>query len=205
MSTIPPLRYEEHDLEPVLSRHAVDIHYNKHTKKYYDTAFKLLKDTTYESIPFQELLERDRLVRGTVLYDNVAQAWNHTFYWDGLTTPTSTPTIPDDVKKHIEAAFKTVDKFKSDLVETATNHFASGWLWVAMQNDELTLFTTPNAINPLNQKNTYPLLVIDLWEHAYLYDDRYAADRRKYLTQIWTIIDWTEVSNRLTAISGSSA
>lgn len=196
--TQPKLSYEYDALEPHLSKREVTIHYDKHTAKYFDTTNKLIKGTIFEKKEdLKELLSKDGLMKAdTALYNNASQAWNHVFYFEGLTSASTSGKPSIELQNTLERDFGSFEEFKNKFTEAAVNHFASGWCWLIYKDAKLTVKTTPNAGNPLSTDRTVPLMCMDLWEHAYLYQDEYAADRKAYVDALWNIISWDTVSER---------
>lgn len=181
--TVPKLKYNYDALEPYLSQDSVHFHYGKHTKKYFDTTNELIKGTIYEKEKsLDDLLPK--LKKGTKLYNQAMQAWNHQFFWNCLAPETEKPG------EFIAKQFKTVDAFIEEFTEKSTNHFSNGWCWLTIKDKELKIVTTSNADQPADK----PLLVIDFWEHAYLYNLQYAANRPKYIKNIWSIVNWNFVN-----------
>lgn len=194
----PDLKYSRDALEPHLSEREVTIHYDKHTAKYFDTTNKLIKGTIFEKKEnLEDLLSKDGLMKAdTALYNNASQAWNHIFYFDGL-TPSSEQGVPsEELAKALKQDFGSLEEFKKKFTEAAVGHFASGWCWLIFKDNKLTVKTTPNAGNPLSTDRTVPLMCVDLWEHAYLYQDEYEADRQAYVDALWNIVCWDTVSRR---------
>lgn len=194
---IPTLPYSADALEPHLSRETIDLHYGKHTKKYFDTANALAKGTIFASDTLDDV-SRDRLLRmGTALFNNVSQAWNHAFYWNGLAPVDSVGSMSDQLVELIEAQFLSVDTFTSRFTEQATNLFGSGWTWLVWKDDRLQIKNTPNSGTPLTDAGSIPLLACDVWEHAYLYDTQYAANRPEYIRGWWKVVNWNVVNLKL--------
>lgn len=187
---LPALRYELDDLEPVLSKRTVDLHYNKHTAGYFDVANQLIKGTIFEHSSLVDIIQnKEFLYQDTKLFNNVAQAWNHSFYWNCL-TPDTAQKINNELLDQIDIDFGSFAKFKTEFSRKASEMFGAGWCWLISDNGQLRIITTPNAITPLTDKTKEPLLTIDVWEHAYLYDEQYAANRKQYVENIWSIINW---------------
>jgi superoxide dismutase, Fe-Mn family len=195
MIEIPPLPYAYDALEPALSKHQVQVHYDKHTVKYYDTVNELIKGTSYADVTsIKDLLTKKTLSSAdSVLFNNAAQAWNHTFFWSCFTPDEKGQQMPDALEDRIMADFDSVAAMKKIFIDKATQHFGSGWCWIVLKNGKLIIKTTPNATTPLVTAGEYPLAVIDLWEHAYLYDPQYEADKAAYINNMWPLLDWNAV------------
>jgi Fe-Mn family superoxide dismutase len=157
---------------------------------------KLIKGTPYDKeTDLDAMVSKDTMMKAdSKLFNNACQAWNHIFYFNGLSP--SPGELSDDLAAAIKVDFQSPTKMKDEFIEAATNVFGSGWCWLIVKDNKLSIKTTPNAGNPLSQDRTVPLLCIDVWEHAYLYQEDYAADRTAYLNGIWNVIDWKTISER---------
>lgn len=197
--TLPPLPYELDDLEPHLSKDVVDYHYNKHTAKYYETASELAKGTIYEDVPFENLLTRNTIVKmETALFNNVSQAWNHTFYWNGLTPDATTPS--DKLNDALIDQYGSMEEFNKQFTDKAIRLFGSGWVWLLSDRGKLKIVQTPNALSPLMAvEGSVPLLTCDVWEHAYY--TQYPADRASYMKSFWKLVNWDVVSKKFEEVS----
>lgn len=195
--TAPKLKFAQDALDPYVSAETVHYHYDKHTKGYFDKVNELIKGTKFEDAEsLEDLLTNNTLMKADgKLYNQVAQAWNHAFYWEGLNDHLKTGRPNEALSDLIEMTWKTPANFKKEFVEAAKGQFGSGWAWLNYSNDKLSILTTEDAHNPLTSKQT-PLFVIDVWEHAYYLD--YQNDREKYLKNVWQVIDWEVVNERLT-------
>jgi Fe-Mn family superoxide dismutase len=165
---LPALPYAENALEPVISAKTIGFHYGKHHKGYVDNLNKLIAGTDYSDLSLEDI------IRGTAgrperiaIFNNAAQAWNHTFYWKSLAPKGGEP--PAALKQKIEASFGSVDACKKELAAAAVAQFGSGWVWLVLEGDKLKVVKTANADNPLTTAMR-PLLTIDVWEHAYYLD-----------------------------------
>jgi Fe-Mn family superoxide dismutase len=166
---LPPLPYAENALEPAISARTISFHYGKHHKGYVDNLNKLIAGTDYSDLSLEEI------IKGTAgrperiaIFNNAAQAWNHTFYWKSL-APKGGGEPPAALKQKIEASFGSLDACKKELAGAAMAQFGSGWLWLVLDEDKLKVVKTGNADNPLTTAMR-PLLTIDVWEHAYYLD-----------------------------------
>ena len=167
--TLPALPWAENALEPVISAKTISFHYGKHHKTYVENANKLIVGTELADLPL------DQIVRATAgktdrigIFNNVAQAWNHDFYWKSL-KPKGGGEPPSALKSKMDAAFGSVDACKKELANAAVQQFGSGWAWLVSDGDKLKVVKTGNAETPIAQ-NMKPLLTIDVWEHAYYLD-----------------------------------
>jgi len=185
---LPPLPYAENALEPVITAKTLSFHYGKHHKAYVDNLNKLITGTDYSELSLDEIIKgtAGRPER-TAIFNNAAQIWNHTFYWDSL-KPNGGGEPPHALKQKIEASFGSVDACKKELANTAVSQFGSGWAWLVMEDDKLKVVKTANADNPLTT-NMKPLLTIDVWEHAYYLD--YQNRRVDYANAVLDkLINW---------------
>jgi len=187
------LQYPLDALEAALAKQEVDIHYNKHTKAYFKKVNELVVGTAFaKAESLEAILKRKTLNIDTPIYNNVAQAYNHDFYWQCL-TPDKTERS-EQLEQAIVKDFGSFEKFKKEVTEKGTNFFGSGWLWVVQEGGKIKILTLPNAQTPATNPKQNILLAIDLWEHSYLYQEEYFANRKKYLENIWRVINWYFVS-----------
>lgn len=187
--TLPELPYARDALEPHMSRETLDFHYGKHHNTYVDKANGLLAGTPDENKSLEELIKTS----SGGLFNNVAQIWNHTFFWNCLTPGGSAPNA--QVSEALNGAFGSLDGFKEKFTASAINNFGSGWTWLVKNADgSLEIVNTSNAGNPLTNGQT-PLLTVDVWEHAYYIDHRNA--RPKFLESFWALANWDFVAKNL--------
>jgi len=182
---LPVLPWEKNALEPHISAETIEIHYNGHQKAYVDKVNLLTEKLGLENLTLEKII----LNYDGALYDNAAQAWNHTFYWLGL-KKNSPPIAPDgDFMKAIDSQFGSIEEFQDRFMECAKNLFGSGWTWlICNENGELNFINTHNADNPIRYEASHPLWTCDIWEHAYYID--YRNKRPKYLEGIWNLVNW---------------
>ncbi len=184
---LPPLPYPKNALEPVISEETIDYHYGKHHQAYVINLNKLIEGSEFEGATLEEIITR---AEGPI-FNNAAQVWNHTFYWNCL-SPSGGGEPQGALKEAIESAFGSFDAFREQFIASATGNFGSGWTWLVKKSDgTLAIVNTSNAGCPLTDGHS-PLLTIDVWEHAYYIDYRNA--RPKYLEAIWGIINWAFVA-----------
>jgi Fe-Mn family superoxide dismutase len=173
MFALPPLPYSEDALEPVIGSETMHTHHGKHHKTYVDTLNTLLAEKGEAPESLEAVVRKSE----GKLFNNAAQAWNHAFFWECMTPQ---PQAPEgDMARAIEAAFGDLAKLKEAFVAEGVGHFASGWVWLVLREGELAVISTHDAANPLTQTGVTPLLVCDLWEHAYYLD--YKNLRRAFL------------------------
>jgi Fe-Mn family superoxide dismutase len=185
---LPPLPYAENALEPVITAKTLSFHYGKHHQTYVDNLNKLIAGTDYSELSLAEI------VKGTAgrpervaIFNNAAQTWNHTFYWNSM-TPNGGGEPPAALKQKIEASFGSVEACKKELASVAVSQFGSGWAWLVLEGDKLKVVKTANADDPLTT-GMKPLLTIDVWEHAYYLD--YQNRRADYANAVLDkLINW---------------
>ncbi len=185
---IPGLPYGLSALAPKMSEETLNFHYGKHLQAYIDNLNRLIVGTPFEHASLEETLCKS----SGAIFNNAAQVWNHTFFFDTL-TPQVKP-IPERLKMMLEAEFGTVEKFRETFLAAAVGLFGSGWAWLVLNNGKPEIVSESNAGNPLTKGMT-PLLTIDVWEHAYYID--YRNRRADYLNALWDLIDWEKVESRL--------
>jgi Fe-Mn family superoxide dismutase len=186
--TLPPLPYADNALDPVISANTLGFHYGKHHKTYVDNLNKLITGTDLADLSLEEII---RSTAGkadkTGIFNNAAQVWNHTFYWNSL-SPNGGGEPSAALKQKIEASFGSVEACKKELATAATTQFGSGWAWLVKDGDKLQVTKTSNADLPLT-KGMKPLLTIDVWEQAYYLD--YQNRRVDYVNAVLEkLINW---------------
>ena len=187
---LPKLPYEMNSLEPHISQKTLEFHYGKHHQSYVDNLNKLIVGTEFEKSTLEEIVMKS----SGGIFNNAAQVWNHTFYWNCL-TPKSKLKPNGKLLKEIEKEFGSFEEFKTKFTAASLSLFGSGWAWLVKNADgKLEIIQTSNAENPMKQGKT-PLLVCDVWEHAYYIDK--LNRRPAYLESFWLIVDWEKVVERL--------
>jgi superoxide dismutase, Fe-Mn family len=166
---LPPLPYADTALAPVISAQTLGFHYGKHHKGYVDTLNRLIANTELEGQPLEKIIlavagKADK----AALFNNAAQIWNHSFYWNSL-RPNGGGEPPAALRQRIEASFGSVTALRKELVNASLTQFGSGWAWLVADGDTLRVVKTANAELPLTA-GLKPLLTIDVWEHAYYLD-----------------------------------
>ena len=188
---LPALPYAQDALEPHISSETLEYHYGKHHKTYVDKLNGLAEGTDLANKTLEEVI---RSSEGGV-FNNAAQIWNHTFYWNCL-SPTGGGAPNGAVADAIDAAFGSFDAFKDEFTNSAVNNFGSSWTWLVKKADGgLAIVNTSNAGTPLTDEGVTPLLTVDLWEHAYYIDYRNA--RPKYMEAFWALVNWEFVNANL--------
>ena len=193
--TLPPLKYSYDALEPNIDSLTMRIHHSKHHQSYIDNLNKALS-REQQNLGIEDILSKMSSFSVQVR-NNAGGHYNHSLFWTLLTPEKNTQLIPN-LKGALIKQFISLDSFKKVFVSAGLSQFGSGWVWLIVnKQNKLEIVTTANQDNPLMDdasKKGYPILGIDLWEHAYylLYQNKRAA----YLNSIWDIINWDEVSNR---------
>lgn len=188
----PSLPYEKNALEPHISAETLDYHHGKHHAAYVTNLNKLVSGTEHENKSLEELI----LSANGGIFNNAAQVWNHTFYWNCM-SPNGGGQPTGDLLGEIQKKFGSFDQFKEEFTNAAATQFGSGWAWLVVNaSGELEIIKTANADNPLTEK-CIPLMTCDVWEHAYYVDYRNA--RPKYIEAFWNLVNWNFVSENWAA------
>lgn len=190
---LPELEFANDSLEPFMSKQTLEYHYGKHHKAYVDKVNELIKGGPFQNSTLEEIVQKS----DGPLFNNAAQVSNHNFFWRCL-TPKREPEVSDDLKNKLIEDFESVEKFKDNFSKTAKEGFGSGWTWLELdQHQKLVIRWRPNAETPLKNHDATPLLVCDVWEHAYYLDTQ--NNREKYLENFWNIVNWKFVSQCFTS------
>ena len=177
---LPPLPYQLNALEPYISEQTMSYHYGKHHKAYIDNLNKLIQNTKFANMPLEEIIvETAGKNEFSGVFNNAAQTWNHTFFWNTM-KPNGGGEPSGELKKKIERDFGSYDKFKTEFTTAATSQFGSGWAWLAedKNNGKLVVMKTSNGDNPIAH-GLIPIIGLDVWEHAYYLD--YQNRRADYI------------------------
>ncbi|MFT5674559.1 MAG: Fe-Mn family superoxide dismutase [Paraglaciecola sp.] len=181
---LPALPYEKNALEPHISAETMEYHYGKHHATYVVKLNGLVEGTDMASKSLEDIVKSSD---GGV-FNNAAQIWNHTFYWNSL-SPNGGGAPTGSLADAINAKWGSFADFKAALNDKAVNNFGSSWTWLVKNADgSLDIVNTSNAGTPLTNPNLTPLLTVDLWEHAYYID--YRNVRPKYLEGFWALANW---------------
>ncbi len=201
MFELPPLPYDHAALEPVIGRATMHLHHGKHHQKYVDTTNKLLAEKGEQPASLEDV------IRGAAgkpearkLFNNAAQAWNHTFFWTCMSPKAQAPT--DGLAEAIDRHFGGLAELKAKFVELGAAHFGSGWVWLAAEGDKLKVLDTHDGDDLLTHQGLTPLLVCDLWEHAYYLDHK--NDREAFL-KAWfdALPNWAFAGEQYAAAQGA--
>ena len=187
---LPALPYNMDALEPTVSKETLEYHYNKHHQAYITNLNKLIVGTEFENMSLEDII----LKSSGGIFNNAAQVFNHTFYWNCL-SPNGGQEPQGKLAEIINQYFGSFAEFKEKFIQTAVGTFGSGWAWLVKdQNGKLEIVSTSNAGNPMTEGKT-PLLTCDVWEHAYYIDYRNA--RPIYVEKFWNIVNWDFVTGNL--------
>jgi superoxide dismutase, Fe-Mn family len=192
---LPALPYPQNALDPVISANTLGFHYGKHHKTYVDTLNKLIDGTDYADMPLEQIIkETSGKSEHTAIFNNAAQAWNHTFYWRSM-KPHGGGEPPASVKRLLESSFGSVEACKKELSAAAVGQFGSGWAWLVQDGGKLKVVKTGNAETPLTG-GSKPLLTLDVWEHAYYLD--YQNRRADYVSALLEkLVNWEFAAENL--------
>jgi Fe-Mn family superoxide dismutase len=192
--TLPALPWAKNALEPVISKHTIELHHGKHHRAYVDKLNELVAGSDLERLPLQEIVKRthDDPARAEV-FNNAGQALNHAFYWESLTPKPEKPS--QALRRLLDRDLGGYEAFLKAFAAAATGHFGSGWAWLVANGDTLEIVTTPNAHTPVAHGKT-PLLTVDVWEHAYYVD--YENKRDKHVKAvIEKLLNWEFAAENL--------
>jgi superoxide dismutase, Fe-Mn family len=186
---LPKLPYKLNALIPYISEETLDYHYGKHHQAYVNNLNGLVPGTEFEKADLETIIKK---AEGPV-FNNAAQVWNHTFYFEGFSLK-GRKTPGGVLSDSINHSFGSFDTFKEQFSKAAGTLFGSGWAWLVKNEDgSLVIVQESNAGNPL-RKGLKPILTCDVWEHAYYID--YRNKRPDYIKSFWEIVDWDIVANR---------
>ncbi|MFW5793713.1 MAG: superoxide dismutase [Bacteroidota bacterium] len=187
---LPALPFDKNALEPHISQKTIEFHYGKHHQAYVNKLNGLIKGTKFENSPLEDIIKNSD---GGV-FNNAAQIWNHTFYWNCL-SPMGGGFPEGKLMEVIEENFGSFEKFKENFSDAAATLFGSGWVWLVKNKEgKLEIIKESNAGNPIT-KGLTPLLTCDVWEHAYYLD--YQNKRPDYIDAFWELVDWEKVASQL--------
>ncbi|MCX6287957.1 MAG: superoxide dismutase [Fe] [Bacteroidetes bacterium] len=187
---LPKLPYAWDALEPYISKATIEYHYGKHHQAYVNNLNKLVPGTEFENASLEDIIRK----ASAGIFNNGAQVWNHTFYWNCL-KPQGGGEPTGMLAETISRNFGSFGDFKEKFSNAAATLFGSGWAWlVKKENGALEIVQESNAGNPL-KGGASPILTCDVWEHAYYIDKRNA--RPDYIADFWKLVDWDAVATRL--------
>ncbi len=188
--TLSSLPYDKKALAPHISEETLDYHYGKHHAAYVNKLNPLIENGPFAKASLEEMIKESK----GAIFNNAAQVWNHTFYWNSL-SPKGGGDPSKELADILIKYFDSIEKFKEQFTACALGQFGSGWAWLVKNSeDKLEILSTGNADNPLQQGKT-PLLTCDVWEHAYYIDYRNA--RPAYLKAFWDIVNWNFINKNI--------
>ncbi len=187
---LPELPWAKDALAPHISPETIDYHYGKHHNAYVTKLNAGIKGTEFENSSLEEIIMKS----SGGLFNNAAQVWNHTFYWNCL-KPNGGGAATGDVAQKIDEKWGSFDKFKEEFTNSAATNFGSGWTWLVKDGQgKLEIVNTDDAKTPMTDGKT-ALLTIDVWEHAYYVDYRNA--RPSYIDAFWNLVNWDFVNSNI--------
>jgi len=181
---LPPLPYAKNALEPHMSAETLEYHYGKHHQTYVTNLNKLIEGTEFADMPLEEIVKKS----SGAIFNNAAQVWNHTFFWNCL-SPNGGGEPTGALAEAINKSFGSFENFKKEFTDKTVAIFGSGWSWLVKKADgSLEIRQTANAHTPLEDDSVKTVLTCDIWEHAYYID--YRNVRPKFLEAYWNIVNW---------------
>ncbi|MDA0781088.1 MAG: superoxide dismutase [Rickettsiales bacterium] len=196
--TLPDLPYAQDALEPHISANTLSFHYGKHHNAYVTNLNKLIEGTEFAGSSLEEIVAKSE----GGIFNNAAQVWNHTFYWNSM-KPNGGGTPEGELADKINEAFGSFDKFREEFANAAATQFGSGWAWLVLDGGKLKIVKTSNAETPLT-KGQKPLLTIDVWEHAYYLD--FQNKRPDYIqTFLNNLVNWDFAAENLANAKNAKA
>ncbi|RCL02908.1 MAG: Fe-Mn family [Candidatus Tokpelaia sp. JSC161] len=187
---LPNLPYDYDALSPYMSRETLEYHHDKHHQTYVTNTNTLLKGAGFENKKLEDII-KESFTTHPGLFNNVAQHYNHTFFWKGMQKGGGGIKIPQKLSRAIDSDLGGYAQFRRDFLQSAVGQFGSGWTWLILRDGQLEIMKTSNSENPLIY-GVKPLLTVDVWEHSYYIDYRNA--RQKYLEAfIDNLINWDYV------------
>lgn len=181
------LPYSNKALEPHVSSKTLDVHHGKHHRAYVDKLNKAIAGTDYAKMQLEEIIRKSKASGDTNVFNNAAQAWNHTFLWHSM-SPDGGGSPRGELESAITSSFGDLDQFLTRFRDVASGQFGSGWAWLVRDGSELQVVGTGNADTPIADGKT-PLLTLDVWEHAYYLD--YQNERPRYIDAFLEhLINW---------------
>ncbi|RKR00099.1 superoxide dismutase [Maricaulis maris] len=195
---LPDLPYAKDALAPHISSQTLDFHHGKHHNAYVDKLNGLVGGTEFAALSLEDVIKKtagDAAKAG--VFNNAAQIWNHTFYWQSM-RPNGGGTPSGDLAAMIDRDFGSLDAFKSAFADAGATQFGSGWAWLVLANGKLEVRKTLNAETPLTEDGVTPLLTMDVWEHAYYLD--FQNRRPDYITTFLDkLVNWEFAAENLAA------
>ena len=202
MFKLPELPYAYDALQPTMSAETLRFHHDKHHAAYINNMNAICEQEGLKPSSLEDLVVQARQAGKTKLFNNAAQAWNHTFFWSCMTPKAKAPE--GELAAAIDQAFGGLAGLKEKFVAEGVGHFGSGWVWLVAGPQGLSVRSTHDGENPLGEAGVTPILTCDLWEHAYYVDFR--NDRKSFLEKWFdTLADWSLAAGQLKAAKGGGA
>ena len=191
---LPALPFEQDALAPVISAQTLSFHYGKHHQGYVNTLNKLLPGTPFAGLPLEEIVRQTAgKPEHAAIFNNTAQVWNHTFYWQSLAPVGKPRSVSGELSEAINRSFGSMETCAGALCDAAVTQFGSGWAWLVAEKGKISAVKTSNAETPLTREGVMPLLTIDVWEHAYYLD--WQNRRADYVKAVQEkLLNWTFAS-----------
>jgi Fe-Mn family superoxide dismutase len=186
---LPELPWSNDALAPHISAETIEYHYGKHHNAYVTKLNAGIEGTEYAEMSLEDIIMK----ASGGLFNNAAQVWNHTFYWNCL-APNAGGAPSGAISDKINAKWGSFDKFKEEFTNSAATNFGSGWTWLVEKNGDVEIMNTDDADTPMKH-GAKALMTIDVWEHAYYVDYRNA--RPNYITAFWNLVNWDFVNSNL--------
>jgi len=194
--TLPKLTFSYQEYAPYIDAQTMEIHLTKHHQAYVNNLNKAIKDTRFAGMGLEDLLMELRLEDGEAIRNNAGGHYNHSLFWNVLAPPAKQGKAQDRFLTAVQQDFGNLDSLKKEMNKAAMTRFGSGWSWlIVTPKGSLSVVSTPNQDNPLMNLGAdrgIPILGIDVWEHAYYLN--YQNRRADYLTAVWSLVDWSKVS-----------
>ena len=193
---LPELPFDRQALAPHMSAETLEFHHGKHHRAYIDKTNELVAEKELGGASLTDLIRKARAEGDKALFNNSAQAWNHSFFWQCLSPEKQRPS--GRLAELIDSAFGGIDPMLQKLGDEAVNHFSNGWAWLVLDRDQLKITSLHDADTPLVHEGMVPLFTLDVWEHAYYID--YRNERPKFVTSVLSnIVNWDFVAQNLDA------
>jgi len=195
----PPLPFAYEALEPHMSAETLHLHHDKHQKTYFDKLCELVQGTEFAELDLETIIASTAKSRGAKekkIFNNAAQIWNHSFFWQSMTPGGGAP--PPELQNRFERDFGGFDEFRKQFADAAANLFGSGWVWLVDRKGKLEILALGNAGTPIADGASRPLLTLDVWEHAYYVDHR---NRRDQFIEVFLdhLANWDFAAERMKA------
>lgn len=195
---LPALPYQKNALSPFISEKTLDFHYGKHHQTYVNKLNDLLRnESDLQTQSLENVILKSHSEQKTGIFNNAAQIWNHTFYWQSMKPNNNKIETPTGVlKSAIDNAFGSWENFKQEFKQAGISLFGSGWVWLVVENGKLIIKKTSNADLPMIAQNQTPLMTMDVWEHAYYFD--YQNVRKSYIDVFFDhLVNWEFAAKNL--------